>query len=97
MAVPAESGVVVPVRLSDESALAMRMLGLEGQKLAQAMRQATSVDLFRRGLLSIGQAAELAAVSLAEFADVLASGGVPLVEYTELDAQRDIRLLECDN
>ena len=85
--------VLVKVVLSAEVAVAMMMIGLEGEALAVEMRQATAADLYKRNLLSIGKAAELAGLSLAAFMDLLASKGVPLTEYTEEYLARDLATL----
>lgn len=93
MGTPTERATVAIV-LSPEVSVAMKMIGLEGERLAAEMKKATAVHLFARGLLSIGKAAELAGVSLAEFMDILTSEGVPGVEYTVDDLERDLKALE---
>lgn len=94
MVISTERETKIVVSLSPESAVAMKMIGLEGRKLASEMRKATAIDLFRRGLLSIGQGADLAEVSLAEFMDMLSDRGVPATEYSEEEAEKDLQLLE---
>ena len=83
----------IEVELSPEVAVAMKLIGLEGEKLAQEMRQATAIDLFRRGLLSIGRAAELAGMGLALFMELLVAANVPTVEYGAEDVDKGLRTL----
>jgi len=90
----ATEGTTVAIVLSPEVSVAMKLIGLEGEKLAIEMKRVMAVHLFARGLLSIGKAAELAEASLAEFMDILTSGGLPAVEYTADDLERDLKALE---
>lgn len=85
--------MVVQVDLPPEVAVAMRMIGLEGDNLAREMRKATAIDLYAAKLLSIGKAAELADLSLAEFMDLLVSRGIAVAEYTAGDLAQDLTAL----
>jgi len=53
-----------------------------------------AVDLFGRGLLSIGKAAELAEMCLADFMDLLVRNEVVVVKYTLEDFRQDVEALE---
>ena len=85
--------ITIEISLSPEVSVAMKMLGLEGEKLAREMKQATALSLFKKGLLSIGKAAELADLCLADFADLLAGNQVAMVEYSSEDLQKDLEAL----
>ena len=74
--------------------VAMQMIGLYGDKLEQEMKKATAIDLFRRGLLSTGKAAELAGICLADFVDLLLAHYVPVVEYTIEEYEKDMKAFE---
>ena len=84
----------VTVNFPPETFVAMQMLGLEGEKLAIEMKRAMAVNLFRRRLLSIGKAAELAEMCLADFMSLLAENNIPITEYTVSDLQKDLKALE---
>jgi predicted HTH domain antitoxin len=84
----------VKISLPPEVSVAMRMIGLEGDKLAMAMRRATAIDLFRAGLLSIGKAAELADMGLSDFMDLLVRNGVAIAEYSAEDLRKDLIAFE---
>jgi predicted HTH domain antitoxin len=86
--------VKVEVTLPQAVFVAMQGIGLEGPALASEMKRATAIDLFRKGLLSIGKAAELADLPLAEFMDLLVETGVPVAEYTTDDLQQDEATLD---
>jgi predicted HTH domain antitoxin len=86
--------VKVEVMLPQAVFVAMQGIGLEGATLVSEMRRATAVDLYRKGLFSIGKAAELADLSLAEFMDVLVEIGVPVTELTAGDIQQDEATLD---
>jgi predicted HTH domain antitoxin len=58
------------------------------------MKKVTAIDLFRRGLLSIGKAAELSGMCLADFMEALVANNVPVVEYTIEDYKKDLEAFE---
>jgi predicted HTH domain antitoxin len=59
------------------------------------MKKVTAIDLFRRGLLSIGKAAELSGMCLADFMEALVANNVPVVEYTIIeDYKKDLEAFE---
>jgi len=86
--------VTVEINLSPDVFVAMRMIGLEGENLAREMKRTMAIDLFKKGLLSIGKAAELAETCLADFMDLLVKEGVTVVEYTREDLRQDMEALE---
>ncbi|RMF37340.1 MAG: UPF0175 family protein [Chloroflexi bacterium] len=86
--------VVLEVRLPRELALAMQTAGLEETALPDEMRKALAISLFRRGLFSIGKAAELAGVPLAEFMELLVENRVPVAEYSPEEVERDAATIE---
>jgi len=86
--------VKIEMNFAPDVVVAMQMIGLHGDRLEQEMKKATAIDLFRRGLLSTGKAAELAGISLADFMDLLMAHDVPVVEYTIEDYEKDMKALE---
>ena len=86
--------VKVEMHFAPDVFVAMQMIGFHGDKLEQEMKRTTAIDLFRRGLLSTGKAAELAGMCLADFMDLLLAHGVPVVEYTIKDYEKDMEAFE---
>ncbi len=73
---------------------AMRMVGFYGDKLEKEMKSSVALSLFKKGLLSIGKAAELADICLADFMDFLVANEVPIIEYTLEDFEKDTKAFE---
>jgi predicted HTH domain antitoxin len=73
---------------------AMKMVGLYGDRLEREVKSSIALSLFKKGLLSIGKAAELADMCLADFMDFLVVNGVPVVEYTLEDLKKDTEAFE---
>ena len=86
--------ITVEIGFSPEVFVAIEMIGLEGEELAKEMKKATAIDLFKRGLLSIGKAAELAEICLSDFMDLLVKDGVAVAEYTVKDSEKDLETFE---
>jgi len=86
--------ITIEVGFSPEVFVAMEMIGLEGEELAKEMKKATAIDLFKRGLLSIGKAAELAEICLSDFMDLLVQNGVAVAKYTVEDLEKDLEAFE---
>jgi predicted HTH domain antitoxin len=58
------------------------------------VRESISLFLFQKRLISIGKAAELANMSLAQFMDLLESLKIPQAEYTQEDLLIDLATLK---
>jgi predicted HTH domain antitoxin len=86
--------VTVEISFSPEVFVAMKMIGLDGERLSKEMKRTMAIDLFKRGLLSIGKAAELAEICLADFMEILVKEGVAVVEYTLEDLRKDMEAFE---
>jgi len=54
------------------------------------VRESIALFLFQKKLISIGKAADLANMSLAQFMDLLESLNIPQAEYTEDDLAADM-------
>jgi len=81
---PAELLKTAKVQIAGQTGRAM--VSLEVAKLI-------ALELFREGEVSLGRAAELCGVALAEFMDFAAERAVPL-HYTPDDLAQDRRLIE---
>lgn len=80
---------MVQVTLPPDLLVSLRMIGLEEDQLAAEMRRSVALDLFARGLLSTGKAAQLAGLPLDDFVSLLSRKGIPVVQYTLSDLVRD--------
>jgi predicted HTH domain antitoxin len=58
------------------------------------VRESISLFLFQKRLISIGKAAELANMSLAQFMDLLESLKIPQTEYTQEDLLIDLATIK---
>jgi predicted HTH domain antitoxin len=67
--------------------------GVREAELAQSMREALAVDLYRQGRISLGKAAETAGVSHYEMVQVLAKHDV-FLPYDIQDAAADLETLK---
>lgn len=57
------------------------------------MHLAVAVRLFEEGLASMGQAAKIARVTIAEFLDLLHDVGVPAVDYPPEELDDEVKVL----
>lgn len=69
------------------------LLGPTSQEAAVRLKQLALLELFRRGDLSGGKAADLLGLSRAEWLDLLASLGVPHTIVTEESLEHDLQTL----
>jgi predicted HTH domain antitoxin len=73
---------------------AMKIVGLYVDKLEREVKSSVALSLFKKDLFSIGKAAELADMCLADFMDFLVANGIPVVEYTLEDFDKDRKAFE---
>lgn len=59
--------------------------------LSREVTLVMAMNLFREGTVSLGRAAELSSLPLADFMDLCAQHGIPIVRYTsqDLDQERE--------
>lgn len=60
----------------------------------KTVRESVALFLFQKKLISIGKAAELASMSLAQFMDLLESLKIPQAEYTKDDFLMDLEAIK---
>ncbi|MCC7367681.1 MAG: UPF0175 family protein [Chloroflexi bacterium] len=70
-----------------------RLLGTSPEGAARHLMELAVVELFRRGDLSGGKAAELLGLTRASWLDLLARHGVPHTEVTEESLEHDLQTL----
>lgn len=69
--------------------LNLQSLGFSKEGIKEEVKISTSIDLFKRKLLSLGKAAELANMCTADFIDILGKNKIPL-HYTKEDFEEDL-------
>ncbi len=62
--------------------------------LENGVNTALAENLFKNGALSLGKAAALANISIAEFADYLSQQGIPVVDYPAAELEKESRIFE---
>jgi predicted HTH domain antitoxin len=70
----------------------MKAVGLP--EPANVVRESIALFLFQKKLISIGKAAELADMNLAQFMDLLGSLKIPQAEYTREDFLSDLTTIK---
>ena len=58
----------------------------------QDIRLTIAVEVFRRGLISVGKAAELAGLPLQAFIEELRKRGIPAYRYNDEEATRELKI-----
>lgn len=68
--------------------------GYGGEKLKKEFKLHLAAGLFRKKLLSLGKASELADIGMWEFIDFLGSLGIPVIDYDGEEIDREINTAE---
>ncbi len=62
--------------------------------LQNGVNTALAENLFKSGALSLGKAAALANMSIAEFSEYLSQLGIPVVDYPADELEEELRIFE---
>jgi len=82
--------VAVQVRFPKDVYLGLQAVGWRSaEKFEKELKESAAMALFRQGVFSLGQAAELAGMAPARFMEHLIENGVAVVEYQEEDYAQD--------
>ncbi len=68
--------------------------GYVGEKLKKEFKLHLAAGLFRKKLLSLGKASELAGIGIWEFIDFLGDLGVPVIDYDDEEISKEISAAE---
>jgi predicted HTH domain antitoxin len=60
----------------------------------QAIKECVVLELYRRGEISTGKAAELLGISYRQFLDLLARHKIPIFRYSPEELEEEIRAME---
>lgn len=80
------------MKLNNSLIKSMKTVGLVEPD--DVVHESVALFLFQKKLISIGKAAELAKMGLAQFMELLQSMKIPQTEYTEEDLDRDLSTLK---
>ena len=79
------------VEVPEELLRLLKRSGLAKRSEADQVAAALAIHLFLEGIISIGKAAELAGEGRLEFESLVASMGLPVVQYELADCEQDAR------
>ena len=82
--------VTLEMKLPEDVYLTLQSAGFDREKLSKRLNQDLALRLYAEHALSLGKAAKLAGISRADFMELLARNGIPVVEYTEEDYEEDL-------
>lgn len=74
---------------------ALGAAGYTPERLSEEARQQLAGRLFARKVLSLGKAAELAGMCLADFIPFLGQQGIPYQDYDEADWKQQLDAARC--
>lgn len=74
-----------PVELSEED--------LKDEEVVKKGKEAMVLELFRKGKVSSGYAADLLGLGLSDFMDLLKQKGIPFSHYTKGDFKKDLEAI----
>lgn len=80
------------MKLNTSLLKSMKTVGLSEPD--DVLHESVALFLFQKKLISIGKAAELAKMGLAQFMELLQSMKIPQTEYTEEDLDRDLSAIK---
>lgn len=66
---------------------------LKDEEVLKKGKEAIVLELFRRGKISSGYAADLLGLCLADFIDLLKQKGIPFAHYTKEDIKKDLEAI----
>lgn len=91
MATPTD--VILEVRCPANIYQTLRAEGFDKNTLSQGALESLAVRLYGEHRLSMGKAAELAAMPIVKFMDLLRSLNMPVVEYGEEEYAQDLQTI----
>ncbi|MBM4031555.1 MAG: UPF0175 family protein [Planctomycetes bacterium] len=87
--------MTVTLELPDGVRAALGAAGYTPERLSEEARQQLAARLFARKVLSLGKAAEVAGMCLADFIPFLGEQGIPYQDYDEDDWKEQLEAAQC--
>jgi predicted HTH domain antitoxin len=86
--------VILTVELPGNVVAAAEEAGLTWEELTKEMKRYVALGLFRRQVLSLGQAADVAEMSLWDFIPFLGQHGIPMATYDADEIAEELKPLK---
>ncbi len=86
--------ITIEMNLPEDVYLTLRSVGLDRERLGERARRDLALRLYAERILSLGKAARVAGMCLADFMSLLVINGIPVVEYSEEDYERDLTAIK---
>jgi predicted HTH domain antitoxin len=87
-------GSTLTVELPGDLETALKEAGLTREQLDEVAKRYVAMALFRRHVLSLGQAADLAGMSLWDFIPFLGEHGIPMATYDADEIAEEVKPLQ---
>lgn len=87
-------GVQTTIALPADVYAALSANGYAGEKLKKEFKLHLAAGLFRKKLLSLAKASELADIGIWEFIDFLGDMDIPVIDYDDEELDREINTAE---
>lgn len=88
------SMVSVTIQLPEDVFLAIQSAGLDKERIKEELQESAAVNLFRKGVLSLGKASKFAGMCIADFRELLVKSGLPIVDYSLEDYEEDMEAVK---
>ncbi|MCE2414503.1 UPF0175 family protein [Candidatus Poribacteria bacterium] len=85
----------ITLDVPSELSTPLSISGYNREKLTEEAKQVLAVSLFKRNILSLGQAAKLAELHLWDFIQILSQRGIPIAEYDDEEIQQELKTVAC--
>lgn len=82
------------LEISEDAYLALSSNGYTKERISVEAKWFLAAEFFRRGILSLGKAAELADLHLGRFITLLDASGIPVVDYDDEELDYEFETAE---
>ncbi len=83
--------VKTTIELSEDAYLSLSSLGYSKKRIAEEAKHLLACNLFQRGVLSLGKAAELAGMEMERFILLLSELNIPVIDYDEEELKAEFK------
>ncbi len=86
--------VKTTMELPEDAYLSLSSLGYSKKKIAEEARHLLAANLFHKGVLSLGKAAELADMNMERFILFLNDLAIPVINYDEEELEAEFKTVK---
>lgn len=83
--------VKTTIELSEDAYLSLSSLGYSKKRIAEEAKHLLACNLFQKGMLSLGNAAELSGMKVEKFILLLNELNIPVIDYDEEELKAEFR------